>query len=381
MNASAGVTVSVRVSPVESKRDLEAFIAFPYELHRNDPLWTGPFRFEVRTLLSAKDNPFWEHATAQHFLARSGNRVVGRISAIENKSHNEIHKDKVGFFGFFDSIEEPAVAHALFDAAGAWLRGRGLDVMRGPASPSLNDEAGLLVDGFEHKPVIMMPHNPRYYPRLVEGAGFQKAKDLYAFQNIQRDYPERLKRGVALLEKRYGFTVRTLDMKNFERDIEIVKKVYNRAWEHNWGFVPMTDHEIDHLAKQFKPVIVPEMVVFAEHKGEVVGMAVALPDFNIAYKKNPSGKVFPGLLKVFWTIKFADIGRARVLILGTVPEWRGKGVDALMYKRIWENGNARGYMWCEGGWVLEDNAAMKNGLEGIGFAVYKTYRLYDRALA
>jgi GNAT superfamily N-acetyltransferase len=380
VNASASPTM-VKVSPVEGKRELEEFIAFPYDLHRKDPVWIGPLRMDVRTILSPAKNPFWEHAAAQHFLARSNGTVVGRISAIDNKAHNEMHKDKVGFFGFFESIDDPAVANALFEAAAAWLRGRGFEVMRGPVSPSMNDEIGLLIDGYEYPPVVMMPHNPRYYPKLVEGAGFAKAKDLVAFQNVQKDYPERLQRGVALLEKRYGFTVRTLDMKNFDRDLEIVKKIYNKAWEHNWGHVPMTDHEIEHLAHQFKPVIVPEMVVFAEHKGEVVGMAVAVPDFNVAFKKSRNGKLFPGILRVLWTIKFGDIGRARVLILGTIPEWRGKGVDALMYKRIWENGNARGYMWCEGGWVLEDNAAMKNGLEGIGFAVYKTYRLYDRPLS
>lgn len=370
----------VEIAPIKNGRDLDAFIAYPYELHRNDPTWIGPLRHDVHVILSPEKNPFWEHATAQHFLARRDGKIVGRISAIENKGHNEVHHDKVGFFGFFESIEDPAVAKGLFDAAAAWLRQRGLDVMRGPASPSLNDEAGLLVDGFEHSPTIMMPHNPRYYVPLVEGAGFAKAKDLLVFRGSGTHYPERLTRVVDLLQKRYSVTVRTFDKKQFRREVEIVKKIYNKAWEKNWGFVPMTDKELEHLATQFKPVIVPEMVVIAEHKGEPIGMGVCLPDFNVAFKKNPSGKMFPGILKVLWTIKFGNINRARVLILGTTPEWRGKGVDALMYRAIWENGNSKGYTWCEGGWVLEDNAAIKNGLEGIGFSVYKTYRLYDRAV-
>jgi GNAT superfamily N-acetyltransferase len=371
--------VAVQVKPVD-KGELEAFIAFPYELHRKDPLWVAPLRMDIRTILSTRDNPFWEHATAQHFLARSGGKVVGRISAIENKLHNEVHHDKVGFFGFFESIDDAEVAAKLFDAAGAWLKGRGLDNMLGPASPSMNDEAGILIDGFETPPTVMMPHNPRYYPKLVEGAGLKKIKDLLVFQGEGDKSPERLARGVALLQKRYGITVRTMDMKNFAREVGIVKEIYNKAWEKNWAFVPMTEKEIDHLAKQFKPVVVPEMVCFAEHKGQTIGMAVALPDMNVALKKNPSGRLFPGILKVLWTAKVTGISRARVLILGTIPEWRGKGVDAFMYKTIWENGNARGYFWCEGGWVLEDNAAMKNGLEGIGFSVYKTYRMYDRPL-
>jgi GNAT superfamily N-acetyltransferase len=369
----------VEVTPVDSG-DLGAFIAFPYELHRHDPLWVAPLRMDVRTILSTKDNPFWEHATAAHFLARKGSQVVGRISAIENKLHNEVHEDKVGFFGFFESIDDPEVAGRLFETAAAWLKARGLDTMRGPASPSMNDESGILVDGFDTPPTIMMPHNPRYYPKLVEGAGFAKAKDLLVFQGEGDKSPERLSRGVALLQKRYGITVRTMNMKKFEDEVGIVKEIYNKAWEKNWGFVPMTEKEIEHLAKQFKPVVVPEMVAFAECKGENIGMAVALPDLNVALKKNPSGKLFPGILKVLWTAKFGTMSRARVLILGTIPEWRGKGVDAFMYKTIWENGNKRGFFWCEGGWVLEDNTAMKNGLEHIGFSVYKTYRMYDRAL-
>jgi GNAT superfamily N-acetyltransferase len=372
--------LAVEVTPVANGRELKAFIAYPYELHRNDPVWIGPLRHDVDVVLSPKKNPFWDHAAAQHFLARANGKIVGRISAIDNKSHNEVHEEKVGFFGFFESIDDPAVAKALFDAAAAWLRARGLDTMRGPASPSMNDEAGLLVDGFQYRPAVMMPHNPQYYVPLVEGAGFTKVKDLLVFQGSGTQYPERLRRVVDLLEKRYGITVRTLDMKKFPDEVAVIKKIYNKAWEKNWGFVPMTERELEHLAQQFKPVIVPEMVVIAEHKGEPVGMGVCLPDFNVAFKKNPSGKMFPGILPVLWTIKFGDIGRARVLILGTIPEWRGKGVDALMYKTIWENGNKRGYTWCEGGWVLEDNAAMKNGLEGIGFSVYKTYRMYDRPL-
>jgi GNAT superfamily N-acetyltransferase len=372
--------MTIEVTPVAGKRELERFIAFPYELHRRDPFWVGPLRMDIRTLLSEKENPFWEHAAAQHFLARVGGRIVGRISAVENRLHNEVHRDKVGFFGFFESIDDPAVANRLFDAAGAWLKARGLDTMRGPASPSFNDEVGMLVEGFDMPPVIMMPYNPRYYLKLVDGAGFQKAKDLLAFKNVQRDYPERLKRGVALLEKRYGITTRTLDMKKFDEELGIVKRLYNKAWERNWGFVPMTEKELNHLAKQLKPIVVPDMVIFAECKGEPIGLAVGVPDLNVALKKNPSGKLFPGILKVLWTAKFGTIDLARILILGTVPEWRGKGVDAFMYKRIWENGNRHGYFYAEGGWVLEDNPAIKNGLEGIGFNVYKTYRVYDRAL-
>jgi GNAT superfamily N-acetyltransferase len=366
------------VAEVEGKSDLEAFVALPYELHRQDPMWVGPLRRDVRTLLSPRDNPFWEHAAARHFLARCDGRVVGRISAIDNRLHNEVHQESVGFFGFFECIDDEAVAARLFDAAAAWLRMRGLSVLRGPASPSMNDECGLLVDGFDTPPTLMQPHNPRYYQKLLESAHFQKAKDLLAYQPLQREMPDRLVQGAVLLQKRYGISVRPLDMKNFDRDVDVIKRLYNKAWEKNWGFVPMTDREIEHMARQFKPVVDPNLVLFAMQKGEPIGMTITLPDFNVALRANRSGKLFPGIVKVLWASRKID--RARILVLGTIPEWRGKGVDALLYKAVWENANKRGIFWGEGGWVLEDNPAMNNAMIRIGFGVYKTYRMYDRPL-
>ncbi len=370
--------MSLDVMTVENGKDLRDFVGFPYGLHRSDPLWVPPLRRDVYTLLSPRKNPFFDHATAQHFLARRDGRVVGRVSAIENRRHNEVHQDKVGFFGFFECIDDEGTAARLFDAAAGWLRGQGLSAMRGPASPSMNDEAGLLIDGFETPPCIMMPHNPRYYVRLLEAAGFAKAKDLLVFENRRRHFPERLIEGTQLIERRYGLTTRTLDMKAFDREVALIKELYNKAWEKNWGFVPMTDREMDHLATQLKPVIVPETAIFAMHKDEPIGVAVGIPDLNVALKKNPSGRMFPGILKVLWAAR--KINRLRVLILGSIPEWRGKGVDALLFRRMWEEGNKKGYYWGEGGWVLENNAAISNGLTRLGFAVYKTYRMYDRPL-
>lgn len=372
------MTALAEVHPVRSRRDLEAFIALPYELHRNDPVWTAPLRRDVRVLLSRKENPFFEHAEAEYFLARSGGEVVGRIAAIQNRLHNEFHADSTGFFGLFESTDDAAVAKALFDAAGGWLRARGLSAMRGPASFSTNDECGLLVDGFDTPPVLMMPHNPQHYVALVEGSGFTKAKDLLVYQTTHDQLPPRLVEGAELLSKRRGITVRTLEVKRFDQEVALVKRLYNAAWERNWGFVPMTDHEIDHLARQLKPVVVPDLVAFAEKEGETIGFAVALPDLNVALRANPSGRLLPGILKVLWASR--KIARLRVILLGTLREWHGKGVDALLYKTIWENGCRRGFHWAEAGWILEDNHAMRNGLVRMGFEVYKTYRLYDRPL-
>jgi GNAT superfamily N-acetyltransferase len=369
---------AIRVSPARDRRQRGRFIAFPYALHRHDPGWAPPLRRDVRTLLSATKNPFFAHAEAEHFLAERSGEVVGRITAIHNRAHNAFHQDRVGFFGFFESIDDPRVARALFERAGEWLAERGLDVMRGPASFSTNDEAGLLVEGFDTPAVVMMPHNPCSYVALVEGAGFRKAKDLLVYQRTFDEPPERLHAAALRLEKRRGITVRSLDMARFDQEVDLVKRLYNEAWERNWGFVPLSDAEIDFLAGQLRPVVVPELVAFAEHEGRPIGFTVVLPDFNVALRKNPSGRFFPGILRVLWASRAID--RLRVLLLGTIPEWRGKGVDALLDRKVWVEAHRRGFRWAEAGWILEDNHAMRNGLVNLGFEVYKTYRLYDKPI-
>jgi len=372
---------AVEIVPVSDGHGLNRFIAFPYQHYRRDPLWVPQLRMDVRTLLSPKKNPFWKHASAQYFLARAPSgargRTVGRIAGIKNNAHNRTWNDRVGFYGFFECVDDQEVANALFDAAGAWLRQEGLTTMRGPASPSLNDECGLLLQGFDTPPTLMMSHNPSYYVRLTERAGFRKAKDLICYESTGTDMPERLVRGAKLVAARKGITLRALDLKRFREEVETIKRLYNAAWEQNWGTVPLTDEEIDHLAKQLKPIVVPELIAFAELRGETIGFAVALPDFNVALKHNPSGRVY-GLPMILWHAR--KISRVRILLLGALKEYRHTGVDALMYQWIWEKGTAKGFRWGEGGWVLEDNAAMVNGMLRLGFRPYKTYRIYDRSL-
>ncbi len=385
----------VVVRRVDTAADLKRFIALPYELHRRDPLWIPQLRMDMRTLLSKKKNPFFRRASAEYFTAerplhrsrpalptvrRDGTRwtVVGRIAAIHNPVHNEFHDDQVGFVGFFECIDDQEVADMLFETAAQWLRARGLTVLRGPASLSTNDECGLLVDGFDTPPTLLNPHNPRYYVQLFEGAGFTKAKDLYQYQSTNPEMPERLMRGARLIAERKKITLRSIDMKRFDEEIEALKKVYNAAWEKNWGFIPMSSEEIDHLAKQLKPVIVPDLVVFVEREGEIIGFAVALPDLKVALKRNPSGRLFPGIVKILWAAR--KVTRIRILLLGLLKQYRNTGADALMYHWIWEKGRRLGYRWAEGGWILEDNLAMSHALERIGFERYKTLRLYDRPL-
>ena len=368
------------VRSVDSAADLRTFIDFPYRHYRDDPLWVPQLRRDVTTLLSRTKNPFFEHADMACFLAeRSGGAVVGRIAAIKNDAHGQVHPEEagVGFFGMFESVDDQAVADALFAAAAGWLKQRGLTVMRGPMNLSTNDDCGLLVDGFTTPPTVMMPHNPRYYPALLEHAGFTKAMDLLAYFGGRESVPERLRAAGPKLAKRYNISLRPLSMKRYWSDVARVKDLYNQAWEKNWGFIPMTDAEMNHLARQLKPVVVPDLVVFASIGERLIGFGIALPDFNMALRTNRSGRLFPfGLLRILWNQR--KINRARVLTLGVLPEFRRTGADALMYEWLWRTSHARGMPQGESSWILETNAAMRNGLERMGFTVYKTYRVYDR---
>jgi len=347
-------------------------------------MWVAPLRMDVGKLLDRAANPFFQHGKAEYYLAEQNGEVVGRIAAIRNDAHGQAWPGEthVGFFGFFECVDEQGVADALFATAAQWLRAEGLTVMRGPASFSTNDECGLLVDGFDTPPCVMNPHNPRYYVPLVERAGFAKVMDLLCYEGGAENPvapPPRLIEGARKMAERHKITLRKANLKDFDNEVVRIKEVYNSAWEKNWGFIPMTDAEIDYLAKALKPVVVPELVVFAEIEGKLIGMGVSIPDFNVPLKHNPSGRLFPfGLLKILWYRR--KIHRIRTLILGVMPEYRRTGADALLFEWTWREGNKLGYYWGEASWLLENNPAIRNGMEKMGFRVYKTLRMYDKAL-
>jgi GNAT superfamily N-acetyltransferase len=338
---------------------------------------------DVAKLLDRKGNPFFQHGDAELYLAERDGTLVGRIAAVRNDAHGAFHPDErhVGFFGFFECVDDQGVADALFAEAAGWLKAEGLSVMRGPASFSTNDECGLLVDGFDTPPCIMNPHNPRYYVPLVERAGFVKAMDLLCYEGSGNAPPPRLIEGARKMAERYKITLRKVDMKHFNEEVVRIKEVYNAAWEKNWGFVPMTDREIDHLAEQFKPVIVPDLITFAEKDGVPVGFSLAIPDFNVVFRTNRQGRLTPWLIvRLLWALKRETIRRARIPLLGVVPEFRGRGLDSVLYHSVWTKAAEHGIYWGEGGWILEDNPAMNLGLSKMGFVVYKTLRMYDRPL-
>lgn len=369
--------MSIQISKVNSKKDLMDFIKFQWKIYENDSYWVPPLIMDRKKLLDTKRNPFYKHAEIQLFLAKKNGEIVGRIAAIKNDLHNHFHKDKVGFFGFFECINDQETANLLFDSAKNWLKEKGLNAMRGPANPSSNDEYGLLIDGFDDSPRILMTYNPKYYIDLCENYGLKKAKDLNAWK-LEADKvlaSEKLKRVAEIAQKRSGMQIKQIDMKKFNSELEKVKYVYNKAWVPNWGFVPMTDDEIDAAAKDLKTIVEPSLVLFGEIDGKTVGFALVLLDYNTIFKEM-NGHLFPfGILKMFTHKK--KIKWSRIIILGVIPEYQKRGLDSVFYYEIVKRAVALNIFLGEASWVLEDNEMMNRGLEVLNASIYKTYRIYE----
>lgn len=366
----------VAIEKVESRRSRRDFIELPYRLYRADPFWVPPLRIEQRALLDAGRHPFYREAEIEQFLARSGGRAVGRIAAILDHRYIRHQGENAGWFGFFECEEDPEVAAALLEAATGWLAQRGVRLMRGPANPSANYECGLLVEGFDSPPCVMMPYNPPYYARLLERMGLRKARDLYAYHTtateIQVARAERLAERAA---REHGVRVRPVRLRDFRAELERFFQIYNAAWSRNWGFAPMSREEMEALGRQMRPVVDPNLALLAELEGRPVGCALALPDINQALR-HARGRLFPlGLFKILYHKR--AIRRMRVLILGVLEEYRATGAAAALYAALFRNGRRAGYDEGEFSWVLEDNVLMNRSLEALGARRYKTYRIYE----
>ncbi|MGE5645080.1 MAG: N-acetyltransferase family protein [Acidobacteriota bacterium] len=333
-------------------------------------------RIAQKELFDRGKHPFHAHANVQCFLARRNGGVLGRIAAIHDRNYNEFHGEQAGFFGFFESVEDPQVAAALLDSARRWLHKRGARVVRGPVNPSTNYECGLLVDGFDSPPLVMMPYNPPYYDGMLRSAGLRKARDLYAYHILTDEMAAgRVERVADRAACTNQVRIRPISMKAFYEDVERVWQVYNSAWSRNWGFVPMTRDEFLFMAKEMKAILEPGFVLLGEVKGQVVGFALALPDINHALK-HAQGRLFPvGLLKILYHKR--SIRSVRVLVLGVVEEYRTAGVAAGFYAELFRHAKRLGYRDCEMSWVLEDNKLMNRSIEAFGGKRYKTYRIYE----
>jgi hypothetical protein len=372
---------SLSVRPLAGRADLHHFLRLPWRIYQDDPHWVPPLLGDMKSVLSTT-HPFHRHAEVQCFIARDGNAVVGRIAAILNRTHNEFHEEQTGFFGLFETVDDAAVAAALLDTVEQWLRARGMKISRGPVNLSTNDELwspGILIDGFHRPPSVLMGHNPPYYAGLVEAAGYSKAKDLVAYWIADgHQPPPRLVKGIERIQQKEGVRIRPIEMKHLEREVDLIRSVYNSAWEKNWGFVPMSKEEIAHMAKQLKPVVEPKLCVIAEIENEPVAFGLALPDFNQAIR-HANGRLLPvGIFKLLWHKRNIDAGRT--VTLGVKKGHRNKGIDAMiivhLFREIARLGKPRG----ECSWILEDNWDMRRGLERIGGVVDKTYRVFEKPL-
>ncbi len=373
----------VKVRRVENDQDKMRFIKLPWEIYRDDPNWVPPLIFDVRNNLNPQKNPFFKHSEIEFFLAEKDGKLAGRIAAIKNDNHNNFYKDKAGFFGFFETIDDEDVSDMLLDAACGWCKNKGFDIILGPVNPSTNDECGLLVDGFDSSPVFLMTYNPKHYIKKIEDFGFEKAKDLYAYDIESQVINDekvmaKLERMADLMAKRSGVTLRKVNMKDLMNEVRKIEEVYNSAWEDNWGFVPLTTDEFDYMAASLKAVVNPDLVMFAEIDGKPVGFSLSLPDFNQVLKKM-NGRLLPfGIFKLLTGKK--KINNLRVIIMGVKPEYQKKGIDSLFYLETIKAGNRGGYRGAEISWVLEDNMPMRMTAEKLGAKIYKTYRIYQKNL-
>ncbi|MFQ6016432.1 MAG: GNAT family N-acetyltransferase [Anaerolineae bacterium] len=381
----------LQLKEVETRHELLEFITFPWRVYQDDPYWVPPLISERKAFLDPQKNPFFVHAEVALFLARRNGETVGTIAAIINDNHNTFHEEKAGFFGLFEVLDDYAVAEQLLARARDWVRGRGMEVIRGPMNMSTNDECGLLIDGFDSSPVVLMTYNPRYYVDFIERFGFVKAMDLYAYTLDTAVYerradklPAKLLRVAEMVRKKQKIHIRKVDFSHFDEEVARVKEVYNSAWEKNWGFVPLTDAEIDRLAANLKQFLDQDMVFFAEIEGRPVGFSLPLPDVNqplrLAYPRPGEPELWT-LLKLVWHWKIRRrIDTLRIFALGVIEEYRGQGVDALLYVETARKAFEKGYVRAEMSWILENNVMMRRAIERLGGTIYKTYRIYEMPL-
>ena len=383
-NAPALDSAEVTVQPTQQRSDLRQFVDFQFDFYRDSRYWVPPLRRDVNKTLNPKKNAFFEHGDIQPFLARNGQgEVVGRIAGVRNGMHLQKYDDGVGFFGFFECVNDEAVARALLEAAADWLRKQGLSAMRGPANPSLNDTAGLLVDGFDSEPALMMPYNPPYYEELLMRCGFERVMTMWAYY-IHKKYVQidKLKRGVELIKRRRpGLSLRPLDMNRFDEEAAAIRDIYNDAWSDNWGHVPMTEGEFNQLADDMKQIVDPNIVFILEDEGTPVAFSISLPNLNQALRHVDDGRLFPlGLPKLLAYSHFGGVYECRTLLMGVRQEYQGRGLDAILNLAIIERGPRHGYDASEMSWVLDTNHRLLNALPSIGGVKDKEYAMLEKPI-
>jgi GNAT superfamily N-acetyltransferase len=368
----------IEVREVANRSALAEFVDFPYRKYRNHPYWVPPLRMSERDRFKPKKSPFLQHADMGLFLALDDGKTVGRIAAIDDHTHNATHHDNLAAFGFFEA-DSDAAARVLFTAAEEWARKKGRALMRGPLNPSLNDSAGLLIDGFDDAPFLLMPYNPPEYANYIERAGYAKVKDLYAWIYELALFNPRVAELAARVKKRHQINIRPIDKKHMKEEITFFLDIYAKAWKDNWGFVAPTTAEAAHFATELGQILEPEFALCCEVAGVRAGCIVAVPDMNQVLK-GTDGKLFPlGLIRFLFRKRLIDQGR--LLLLGVLPEYRGLGLLPLMVNDLGQRASNRKVRRVEFSWVLEDNIDINQPAEQGGARRYKTYRIYQKAIA
>lgn len=383
--APAGTTSSdLRIVERPFGIETQRFLDVARRIYRDDPTWIAPLDLDMKDRFDRKKNPFFEHADGVTFLAVRNGVDVGRCTAQIDREHLKRYDDATGFFGFLDTIDDPAVVKALLDAAAAWLRARGMKKMRGPMSLSINEEIGCLVDGFDTPPAILMPHHRPYQGGLIEAAGLEKEKDVFAWRYEVGEPPTRARKAHADVMAMPDVRIRTLDPKRMESETRMVMRIFNEAWKDNWGFVPMTESELKKMAADLKMILVPDLALVAEVSGEPAAISIALPNVNEMIR-DLDGKLFPlGLPKLLWRLKVKGPTSARLVLLGIEKKFRIQkkygGLSTALYVEMNDRGKRLGMQWGELSWTLEDNAPVNLGIKMMGGKVYKRYRVYQRPL-
>ena len=372
----------IEISEVTTRRERNAFIKFPWQIYANDPAWVPPLIIERKAFLNRKGHPFYQHGDAALFLAWKNGEIVGRIMASDDPNYNSLHQSNVGCFGLFESIDDRDVATALFEAAANWLRKKGRTEIMGPIDYSTNYVCGLLIDGFQFPPTILTAHNPSYYRHLIEGYGFTKAKDWYAwwFADPAKAVAH-LRRLATRFNRRCAATIRPANLRNLRDESRRLREIYNRAWERNWGFVPFTEAEIEFMTNELKPLLVPGFAWIAEMGSQPAGFILALPDINVVLR-NLDGRLtrfgLPiGLIKLLSCKK--RIYKGRLIALGVVEEYRRYGIAEMLVLRVIEETMIKRGITGEMSMTLEDNFMINRFLEAIGAQRYKTYRIYSKS--
>lgn len=385
----------VIVRRVESKREHKLFLEFPWTLYKGNPYWVPQLLSMERHRLDRTHNATWQHMTGEYFIAWRGDQPVGTIAALINHRHNEYWNENIGFFGRFETVDDPAVADALFAAAEQYVQAQGADALRGPVTFSINDHCGLLIDAFDDPPVVLSPYNPPYYQPLIENRpGYHKVMDTYAYYITLQGAAEseRLQKLFRVIDKnnaRRGIVVRTVNTRDLKGDLSLLREIFNAAWEKNWGFVPFSDAELDELIKDVGQFLDPNMTLFAEVNGKPAGFLLALPDLHQALHHaypRPGKPELLTLLQVLWHWKIrSKITRLRIPLMGVKEQFRGIGVEAAMFADMFTRGRVyveqKGIIYADGGWVLETNTAMHRLVEQHNGYVYKTFRFYQRDFA